>query len=120
MAHILIVDDEKNIRFTLSEFLKGDKHEVYTAEDAFSALELLKKHPMELVICDIMLPRIKGTDLLFTVRAVYPQVKLLLITGQPSQETEEIGKKAGAFAYLPKPVTKEVIRSVVNEALAAG
>ncbi len=119
MARILIVDDEKNIRFTLNEFLKDDNHDVHTADDAFSALELLKKQPVDLIICDIMLPRIKGTDLLFTVRAVYPQVKLLLITGQPSQETEEIGKKAGAFAYLPKPVTKEMIRSVVKDALAS-
>lgn len=119
MARILIVDDEKNIRFTLNEFLKDDAHEVATADDAFSALEILKKQPIDLVICDIMLPRIKGTDLLFTVRAVYPDIKLLLITGQPSLETEEIGKKAGAFAYLPKPVTKDMIRDVVGQALNA-
>ena len=117
MARILVVDDEKNIRITLSEFLKDGGHEVATAEDAFVALEILKQQEIELIICDIMLPRIKGTDLLFTIRAVYPQIKLILITGQPSEETQKIGESAGAMAYLPKPVSKERIFEVINEVL---
>lgn len=119
MANILVIDDEKNIRFTMNEFLKNEGHEVYTADDAFSALELLKKQKMDLMITDIMLPRIKGTDLLFTARAVYPDMKLILFTGYPSEETEEIGKKAGAFAYLPKPVSKDKICETVRQALDA-
>jgi DNA-binding NtrC family response regulator len=118
MANILVIDDEKNIRFTMNEFLKEDGHDVYTADDAFSALEILKKQPIDLIISDIILPRIKGTDLIFTIRAVYPGIKLLLITGQPSHETEEIGKKAGAFAYLAKPISKLSICETVQRALA--
>lgn len=117
MAKILVVDDEKSIRFTLNEILKDSGHEVETAEDAFAALEKLKKNPIEVIICDIMLPRIKGTDLLFTIKAVYPEIKLLLITGQPSTESKEIGEKAGAFAYLVKPVTKEMLEEKINAAL---
>jgi len=118
MAKILVVDDEKNIRITLSEFLKDNGHKVVTAEDAFTALEILKQQSIDLTICDIMLPRIKGTDLLFTIRAVYPQIKLILITGQPDDETRKIGKSAGAMAYLPKPVSKERFNEVISEALS--
>ncbi len=118
MAKILIVDDEKNIRFTMTEFLQQDGHEVFTADDAFVALEILKKEPISIMISDIVMPRIKGTDLLFTVRAVYPDIKLILFTGYPSEESEKVGKKAGAFAYLPKPVDKATICRTVREALA--
>lgn len=118
MARILVVDDEKNIRITLNEFLQDDGHTVLTAEDAFAALEIMKQQQIDLVICDIMLPRIKGTDLIFTIKAVYPQTRLILITGQPSDETRELGERAGAFAYLPKPVTKQTLNDILAKALA--
>lgn len=117
MARILVVDDEKNILITLNEFLKEAGHSVFTAEDAFMALETMKNNQIDLILCDIMLPRIKGTDLLFTVRAVYPQVRLILFTGQPSEETKALGEKAGAAAYLAKPVTKEVLLETVRRVL---
>lgn len=117
MARILVVDDEKNILITLNEFLKEAGHSVLTSEDAFSALETMKQNEIDLIICDIMLPRIKGTDLLFTVRAVYPQVRLILFTGQPSEETKALGEKAGAAAYLAKPVTKEMLLETVKRVM---
>ena len=58
MARILIVDDEKSIRTTLSEFVKEDGHEVLTAEDAEEGFRLLQERPFDIIVTDIILPRV--------------------------------------------------------------
>ena len=115
MARILVVDDEKSIRISISEFLKDDGHDVQVAEDAITALELLKED-FDIVVTDIIMPKLSGIKLLAAIRQVSKHVQVIMITGEPTHETASDALRLGAFDYLAKPVTKEAIVKTVNNA----
>ena len=118
MARILIVDDEKSIRFTLKAFLTKEGHEVDTAEDADVALDLLGRSLYDVVMSDIIMPRVSGVDLLKAIRSACPSVKVIMMTAAPSLETAKDSLLAGAFEYLYKPFSKEKAIEVVSRAVA--
>jgi putative two-component system response regulator len=117
MARVMVVDDEKSIRRTLSEFLRRDGFEVSTAENADEALRLLSANGPDVVITDIILPRVSGVALLKEIRSISPDVQVLMMTGEPTVETASEAVRSGACDYLMKPVSKEaVLRSVRHAA----
>ncbi len=117
MVHILIVDDEKSIRLTLSAFLKGAGYSVETAADADEALKKLEEHPADIVISDIILPRITGVELLQKIHEKHPDTQVVMITGEPRIETASQAIRLGACDYLQKPVGKEdVLKAAANAA----
>ncbi len=117
MARVLVVDDEPGVSFTLSEFLKDDKHEVRTAADATEALLLLEEHPFDIVVSDIILPRISGMELLARTREDFPGIEVILITGEPTVASATEAMRAGAVDYLAKPVSGNTIRKAVANAV---
>jgi PAS domain S-box-containing protein len=118
MTRVLIVDDEKSIRQTLAEFLKAASYDVYTAEDAEVAQVLLKQRAFDVVVTDIILPRMDGIQLLERVRALAPFAQVIMMTGEPTVNTAVEAVRAGAHDYLTKPVTKPMILHVVRRAAA--
>jgi PAS domain S-box-containing protein len=116
MARILIVDDEQSIRRTLGEFLRADGHEVVEAEDADTAFQRLKETEFDVVVTDIVLPRVTGVDLLRHIHATAPYVQVVMMTGEPTVETASESLRAGASDYLFKPVSKSAILRVVGNA----
>ncbi len=116
MARILVVDDEKSIRETIKAFLKDEGHDVQVAEDAITAVEVLKKDDFDVVVTDIILPKMSGVKLLRAIRHVSPHVQVIMITGEPTIETASDALRLGAFDYLSKPVTKEAIVKIVANA----
>lgn len=116
MAKILVIDDEPSIRLTLTEFLSAEGHQTIALETAEPALDLLRREPFDVVVCDILLPRLKGTEFLPKLHAEFPDVRAILITGQPSVDTVAAGIRGGAFDYLVKPIHKEDILRVVSRA----
>lgn len=117
MAKILIVDDERSIRTTLAEFIREEGHEVYTAEDASQALEILVDQMPAVVVTDIILPRMTGVALLKRVNEIAPDVQVLMITGEPTAETAAEAVRSGAFDYLSKPISRADFKSSVTSAL---
>jgi PAS domain S-box-containing protein len=117
MGHILVVDDEKSIRVTLKSFLIRDGHDIEVAEDADQAMGLLAKKDFDVVVSDIILPRITGVNLLKAIRKASPNVKVIMMTGEPTVETATESLRAGAFDYLSKPITKDVVLKVVRTAV---
>ena len=117
MSKILIVDDERSIRTTLSEFVREDGHEVFTAEDASEALDLLEQELPDVVISDIILPRITGISLLQKIAEISPGVQVIMITGEPTAETAAEAVRAGAFDYLSKPIARSDFKSTISSAL---
>ncbi len=114
-ARILVVDDEKSIRVTLRAFLQDEGYDVDIAEDVQSAQALLKQKEFDLVISDIVLPRISGVTLLQQIRETAPAVQVIMMTGEPTVETAVDAVRAGANDYLTKPVGKlAILRSVAN------
>jgi len=100
MAKVLIVDDERSIRATLAEFVREDGHEVRTAETAMEALQLIQADPPDVVVTDVILPRMSGVELLGRIHERFPDVQVIMITGEPTVETAAEAVRRGAFDYL--------------------
>jgi len=117
MARILIVDDEKSIRRTLGQFLREAGYEAIEAEDADTALKALNEAEFDVVVTDIILPRVTGVELLRRIHATAPQVQVVMMTGEPTVESASESLRAGAADYLFKPITKAAILRVVANAV---
>ncbi|MEA3238735.1 MAG: PAS domain S-box protein [Candidatus Bipolaricaulota bacterium] len=116
MARVLIVDDEESIRITLAEFIKEDGYVIETAADAAEALRLMDKQAFDVIVTDIVLPRMNGVVLMKKIREKSPDTQVIMLTGDPSVGTAAEAVRTGAFDYLTKPVTKSVIQKVVANA----
>ena len=117
MARVLVVDDEKSIRLTLREFLREAGHDVAVAEDVDTARALMKQGPPDVVVSDIVLPRITGIELLRALHDVAPTVQVIMMTGDPSLETAAESVRMGAADYLVKPVSRAaIVRAVASAA----
>ncbi len=116
MARVLVVDDEKGIRLTLCEFLRQDGHQAEPAADAQQAFQALESGNFDVVVSDIILPRVSGVQLLQQIRKANAHVQIIMITGEPTADTAAEALRAGAFDYLPKPISKAAIQKVVNAA----
>lgn len=117
MARVLVVDDERSIRWTLGQFLRGEGHEVVEVENAELAQKELHEKPFDVVVTDIILPRVTGVELLRMIQAVAPEVPVIMMTGEPTVESAQESLRAGAVDYLAKPIGKASIVKVVANAL---
>jgi PAS domain S-box-containing protein len=115
MAQVLIVDDERSIRITLSEFLNNRDYEVSVASDADQALEMLAAKNYDVIVTDIIMPRMTGVKLLKSIKESAPGVQVIMMTGEPTIETASEAVRTGAFDYLTKPIGKEeLVKTVAN------
>jgi two-component system response regulator FlrC len=115
---ILIVDDEQNMRVALFEVLSRDGHDVAVAENGEMALEMIARQPPELVITDIKMPGMDGLELLRQVKALRPELPVVIMTGFATVDTAVEAMKQGAFDYLLKPFPVEVIEETVARVFA--
>ena len=116
MASILIVDDEESIRLSLREFLRDADYEVGVAEDVDEAMRMLVAEDFDVLVTDIILPRVTGVELLKSIEGVSPNVQVILMTGEPTIETASEAVRAGAFDYLAKLLDKELFLKTVAKA----
>ena len=113
MARVLLVDDEELLLTVLKTLLRTKGYEVLTAQDGYTALELVKSAKPEVVISDIRMNPMNGLELLRHIRRECPDLPVVMLTGYSTAETEEETKALGAFGYLRKPfVMDDVIRTV--------
>jgi len=119
MEHILVVDDESLIRDNLKRILKEEKYHVSTAADGQSALSLLKKTDVDVVLLDLNLPDINGIDVLKSAKELDPDLMVIVITGYASVESAVDTLKLGAYDYIKKPFKADVIKLIVRLALEA-
>ncbi len=119
MAHVLIVDDEVNIRRVLAAMLKREGYEVTTAADGEQALGVLHRTPVHVVVTDLVMPRLGGMDLLRRVSADFPDVPVIVITAHGSVDSAVAALKAGAFDYITKPFEQEDLKNVIAKAARA-
>jgi two-component system response regulator AtoC len=119
VAHVLIVDDEVNIRRVLAAMLKREGYEVTTAADGEQALGALAKTPVHVVVTDLVMPKIGGMELLRRVSAEFPDVPVIVITAHGSVDSAVAALKAGAFDYITKPFEQDELRKVIAKAARA-
>ncbi len=116
MARVLIVDDEQGFRRSIQQFLKKEGHKVAAADCAEKALEILKEREFDVVVTDIVMPRMDGMNLLKGIRENHPLIPVIIITGEPTVDTAIKAVQAGAFDYLVKPFSREDICKTVRNA----
>ena len=103
MSNILIIDDEKAIRKTLSEILSYEGYKIEEASDGEEGLKKFRERLFDLVLCDIKMPKLDGLEFLDKAREVNPDVPVIMISGHGTIETAVEAVKKGAYDYISKP-----------------
>lgn len=116
-ARVLIVDDEKLIRWSLRERLSADGYDVSEAEDVGSAEALLKSRPFDVALFDMKLPDGSGLDLLRRAAQWQEEMLAVIITAHSSVDTAVAAMKEGAFDYISKPFNMDAISMTIRRAL---
>src|SRR5258706_5102571 len=114
---VLILDEDRIILQSLSQFLSREGYEVGTTDEPDDAVATLEASPAELLLADINMPGIKPDEFLRNIRRRFPQVVVIVITGYGSIEGAVEAIKLGAFDYLTKPIIDDEIRVVVEKAV---
>ncbi len=116
-ANVLLVDDEKDFVETMAKRLKKRKLNIAKAFTGDEALEYISVHPKtEVVILDVKMPGMNGRDVLKEIKAQYPLIEVIMLTGHATVESGIEGMKLGAFDYLTKPCDIEHLLAKVDEA----
>jgi two-component system, OmpR family, alkaline phosphatase synthesis response regulator PhoP len=100
---ILLVEDEKALRTTLSDRLRSEGYVVETASDGREGLDKASNHPFDLIILDVMLPRRSGLDVCRDLRAAGMATPILILTVRNETVDKVVGLKLGADDYVTKP-----------------
>ena len=116
-AHILVVDDEINIRGALVTMLETKGHQVRGVATAEEGLEQLEAAPAELVITDLRMPGIGGMEFLRRLKETSPDTEVVVMTAYGSIDTAVEAMRCGAYDYLTKPIDRERFPIVVDKAL---
>jgi DNA-binding NtrC family response regulator len=103
MADILIIDDEKAIRKTLSEILSFEGFKIDEAGDGEEGFKKFKDKNYDVVLCDIKMPKIDGIEFLQKAGESNPEIPIIMISGHGNIETAVEAVKTGAFDYISKP-----------------
>src|SRR5687767_1308024 len=103
MSNILIIDDEKAIRKTLSEILSYEGYKIEEASDGEEGLKKFRERAFDVVLCDIKMPKLDGIEFLEKARETNPDVPVIMISGHGTIETAVEAVKKGAYDYIAKP-----------------
>ncbi|MBL8163385.1 MAG: response regulator transcription factor [Anaerolineae bacterium] len=113
-AHILVVDDEGAIRYSVSKTLQRIGFEVHEAASGEDALEMMTKNEYEVILTDIRMPGLTGVELLKRIKDQSPDAIVILMTGYASLGTAVESLRLGAHDYLIKPSSSQDIRQSVT------
>lgn len=117
MAKILIVDDERAIRSTLKEILEYENHQVEEALDGAEGWEKIQKGGFDILLSDIKMPRMDGTELLEKVLAAGIDCQVIMISGHGTIETAVECIKKGAYDFIAKPLDLNRLMITLRNAL---
>ena len=107
MFHILVVDDDKNTRLLLKAVLENANYTVYTATNGIDALEVMDKEHIDLVVLDVMMPKMDGYELTKTLRENQNNLPILIISAKQLPQDKHKGFLVGTDDYITKPIDDE-------------
>ncbi len=113
MANILIVEDEKNMQEIITEYMRRGGHVCFTADDGVDALMVLKNHPMDLMVLDIMMPLLDGFSVCKMAREI-SNIPIIMLTAKGSEDDKLKGYALGADDYMTKPFSPKVLLAKAN------
>ena len=117
MSKILIIDDDKSIRDTLSIFLSEFNYKVLLAENGEEGLEVLNREHPELIICDLKLPKLNGLDFLACLNESDLNIPAIMMTAYGDSRTTIKAIQLGAYDYLEKPLDVDRLNVIIKRAL---
>ena len=107
MFRILVVDDDKNTRLLLKAVLQAENYTVFTAENGENALEVMDREHIDLVVLDIMMPKMDGYTFTKTLRETNNNLPILMISAKQLPEDKHKGFLVGTDDYMTKPLDEE-------------
>lgn len=111
---LLIIEDERITRISLSDILKTEGYQVFSAEDGEEGLNIFRRELPEVVITDLRLPKLSGMEVLSSVLEISPSCKVILITAFATIDTAVSSLKLGAYDYFTKPFSPEKLLSILR------
>lgn len=118
-VNILLVDDEREFTETLAERMGLRGLVVRTAFSGEEALKRITESKPDVVVMDVMMPGLKGLDVLRHIKATTPEIQVILLTGQATTRDGVEGMKLGAFDYMLKPLELGDLLKKIGEAAQA-
>lgn len=115
IINVLIVDDDKETRNTLTAILENESYLVQTAESGKKAVHLCEKATFDVALIDIELPDIKGTELLHMLKEKQPKMVRIIITGHPSIENAAKSVNEKADGYIMKPFDVQELLATIKK-----
>ena len=116
---VLVVDDEPGIRDSLRLLLKSH-FDVYTAEDGIEAISTFDQFSPDLILLDVMMPRLDGIETLKRIREKAPEIPVVMLTAANTVKTAVEAMKLGAVDYLNKPFDVEALTTLIVDTLDKG
>jgi len=107
MINILVVDDDKNIRRLLKAVLTAENYNVFTAVNGEDALEVMDREHIDLVVLDIMMPKMDGYEFTSVLRTANNNLPILMVSAKHQPEDKHRGFIAGTDDYITKPIDVE-------------
>lgn len=107
MIKILIVEDNDNLRKMIDIYLRQNNFETYLAKNGLEALDILENNIIDLIVCDIMMPKMNGFELIKELRCIYVDLPIIIVTAKESKEDKIVGFKLGTDDYMTKPIDLE-------------
>jgi len=120
VPHVLLIDDDESLRRVMEFNLQEDGYAVETARDGREGLDRFRRDPADVVLSDVRMPEIDGMALLPQLKALAPDVPVILLTAHGTIAAAVEAMKRGAFDYLTKPFTRDQLRASVHKALEIG
>lgn len=117
MSKILVIDDEKSIRYSLKDIIEYEDHIVEEAGDGVEALSMIDKNDYDLIFCDIKMPKMDGVEVLEKALAIKAQ-KICMISGHGTISTAVECLKKGAIDYIEKPIDLNRLLKVLSDNLS--
>ena len=116
---ILVVDDDKEIVGAIKKRLEMEDYEIITAYDGLEAMDILMEQEVQLLIIDVMMPKMDGWEVVKEIRKV-SKVPIIMLTAKDQEQDELLGFELGVDEYISKPFSPKILVARVNAILKRG
>ncbi len=114
---VIVVDDERGIRESLQKILEKEGYRVVTTDSGEEALDWVREHGADVILADIMMPKMNGIELLRAVKAIAPAVEVMMMTAFGTVENAVECMREGAYDFISKPLKRAIVVRSVQRAL---
>ena len=113
-TNVLVVDDDRGIRFTLEGIIDDEGYAVRSAEDGYQAIELAKETAFQWMFMDIRMPGLNGVETYLEIKKISPECRVVMMTGFSVEELVSQALEEGVYAVLFKPLPVEQVLKILR------